>query len=153
MTLRFFKISLKKEVYWSRHFYFWWRYQKPVASKFYTNLLSQSITPSIVFISRWVLLVQISAARHVCNFRYLGVGIEISSVLTIASFLDLFPYTQRIRKNKKEKITWNFLILTQPPNYEYLLIADTFVLTRRCPLLEGFTLTWKIYVIWIESQN
>ena len=76
-----------------------------------------------------------------------GEGIYFSSILTIDSFLGLFAFTQRVRKNNKD-----FPILTQPPNCRHLHIADTFVQTRSFPLFKGFTLTWKIYPIcWIES--
>ena len=34
-----------------------------------------------------------------------GEGIYVSSILTKATFFDLFACTQRVRKNKKDKIT------------------------------------------------
>ena len=68
-----------------------------------------------------------------------GEGIYVSSILTITSFFGHFTCTQRVRKNKKDKITQNFPILT--PNCGHLHIVDTFVQTHMCLLFKGFTFT------------
>ena len=66
VTLRFFKISLKKEDYWWHHFLILIRSstKRCLTSKLCTSHVSQSVTSSIIIISQLVLLVRISTAYH-----------------------------------------------------------------------------------------
>ena len=82
MTLRFLKISLKKEVHWwCNHFFLMMSSTKWfLANKLYTSHVSQSVTSLIIFISRWVLMVQISTTCHVWNLRYYWGVIYVSKL-------------------------------------------------------------------------
>ena len=96
VTLRFFKVSFKKEVYWWRHFCFSWRHQQ-------SGFWPANYAP-VTWTSQ--LLYRLSSF-HIAgpDFDCGGEGIYVSSILTIASFRGFFACTQCLRKNKKDKIT------------------------------------------------
>ena len=107
VTLRFFKISLKKRSLLMTPFY----YFDDVINKAVSGqqIIHQSHELVKYFMDHHHFTVGIAGP----NFNYiscleleiLGEDIYVSSVLTVASFLDLSACTKRVRKNKKGKIT------------------------------------------------
>ena len=140
----FSKSPWKKKFIDDAIFYFWWRHQQ------------SSFWPANYAPVMWVVIYCFDCHHFTIGIADLNFNcipcLELKLLVGGGNYIcffyttyTLFPWPFCLHTSKS---TYNFPILTQPPNCEHLIIADTLVQTRRGSLFKGSTLTWNISYLY-----